>query len=420
MLLQRARVLAVSPTAAIPFTDNPIAGAGFWAGRFTAIKVMARYLGLVVWPARLSTDYSYPQIPLVHGAPLDWLALALMLSVVTVVFLLYGRHPKAFFFAGFAFLAFLPVSNLLFPIGTIMAERLLYLPSVGLMACLVLAIYAIPFRAAPAAILCLLALAFTGRTWARNNDWRDDLTLARSAVDASPRSFKSHKILAAALLASGTDSATVDAVVQQASQSVALLAGLPDNRSDAAAYRLAGAALLMQDTREADAQAIPLLQSCERIAAADPHGSPNDDAYRLLSLAYLRTGDTRRAMEQADVALAREPMNPEVYRQVSSAYIAGGQPDAAAVALMEGVLLTSDQSLRSDLLELYRQGLDTKGCATMAGPNGESINPGCDIVHRHLCKAAALAIQASLKMGRNDIHETLRRSAAEQLGCTSE
>jgi hypothetical protein len=84
------------------------------------------------------------------------------------------------------------------------------------------------------------------------------------------------------------------------------------------------------------------------------------------------------------------------------------------------VLLTSDQSLRSDLLELYRHGLDAKGCATMPGPNGDQINPGCEIVHQHLCKAATQAIAASLRIGRADIHESLRRSAAEQLGCTSQ
>ena len=58
MLYQRFIVLSASPPAEFPFTDNPIAASGFWTGRFTAIKLIGRYLALTVWPAKLSTDNS--------------------------------------------------------------------------------------------------------------------------------------------------------------------------------------------------------------------------------------------------------------------------------------------------------------------------------------------------------------------------
>ncbi|SPE43023.1 conserved membrane hypothetical protein [Candidatus Sulfopaludibacter sp. SbA3] len=423
MLYQRAQVLAASPPAAFPFTDNPIVGTDFWTGRFTAAGVMARYLWLAIWPARLSTDYSYSQIPRASGGIQDWLALMVMLVLASAVLLLYRFNRTAFFFAGFAFVTFLPASNLLFPIGTIMAERLLYMPLAGIMACLVLAVYAASARlrmarAAPA-VLCLFVLVFTLRTWARNADWQDDLTLARSAVEACPRSFKAHKILAVALLASDPGHSNIDAVVDQATQAVALLDALPDRLNDAASYRLAGAALLLKGNRQADAQALPLLLRCARIASAEAQrANPNDDVHRLLSLAYLRLGQTQQSVAEAAVARTREPMNPEVYRQLSSALLANRRPDEAAIALMEGVFLTSDQSLRQDLLQLYRNGLDPRGCATMPGPNGPAINPACETVHRHLCKAAAEAIQLSTGIGRTDIAASLRNGAAAQLGCT--
>jgi tetratricopeptide (TPR) repeat protein len=221
-------------------------------------------------------------------------------------------------------------------------------------------------------------------------------------------------------LASDPGHSAVDAVLDQAAQSVALLDSLPDRLNDAAAFRLAGAAYLLKDNRQADEKAVPLLLRCERIAATDSaQANPNDDAYRLLSLAYLRIGQTEQAVAQAAVAGAREPMNPEVYRQVSGVFVASGRPDDAATALMEGVLLTSDQSLRLDLLDLYRHGLDSEGCATVPGPNGLAINPACAIVHRHLCKGTAEAIQVSLQIGRPDITESLQRGAAGQLGCAS-
>ncbi len=46
MLWQRAVVLSGALPAEYPFLDNPIAGAGFWIGRLTAVKVLARYLWL--------------------------------------------------------------------------------------------------------------------------------------------------------------------------------------------------------------------------------------------------------------------------------------------------------------------------------------------------------------------------------------
>jgi hypothetical protein len=42
MLWQRALVLAASAPA--EFVNNPIAGAGFWIGRLTAVEVLWRYL----------------------------------------------------------------------------------------------------------------------------------------------------------------------------------------------------------------------------------------------------------------------------------------------------------------------------------------------------------------------------------------
>ena len=132
MLLQRALVLAASPTAEFPFVDNPIVGASFWVGRLTAMKVMARYLWLAIWPVKLSADYSYSEIPLARGSFADWTAwIAIAIGLGMLVWL-WKRSRPAFFFACFGFLNLLPASNLLFPIGTIMAERLLYLPLAGL------------------------------------------------------------------------------------------------------------------------------------------------------------------------------------------------------------------------------------------------------------------------------------------------
>src|SRR4029077_6414292 len=57
MLYQRAAVLFSSQPTNFPYYDNPITGAGWLAGRLTALKVIGKYLGLLIWPAQLSCDY---------------------------------------------------------------------------------------------------------------------------------------------------------------------------------------------------------------------------------------------------------------------------------------------------------------------------------------------------------------------------
>jgi hypothetical protein len=137
MLWQRAAVPASSLPAEWPCYDNPIVGAGFWIGRLTAIKVLARYLWLAFWPMKLSADYSFSQIALAHGSLEDWVCWLAVAAALALTVILWNRNRQAFFFAAFALLNFLPASNLLFPIGTMMAERLLYLPLAGLVAAVV-------------------------------------------------------------------------------------------------------------------------------------------------------------------------------------------------------------------------------------------------------------------------------------------
>ncbi|NQU12129.1 DUF1736 domain-containing protein, partial [bacterium] len=49
----------------LPFVDNPLIIADFWAARLTAIKVIGKYFWLLLWPQTLSCDYSFDQIPVV-------------------------------------------------------------------------------------------------------------------------------------------------------------------------------------------------------------------------------------------------------------------------------------------------------------------------------------------------------------------
>jgi tetratricopeptide (TPR) repeat protein len=455
LLYQRSFVFAGEPPADFPFTDNPLVAAGFWPAKLTALKVMARYLGLTLWPLKLSADYSYHEIPLVRGSVQDWAALLLVAAAVAGVGFLYRRSRPAFFWSCFAFLTFLPTANLLFPIGTIAAERFLYVPSIGLLACLVLAAYAAGrhFRAprlAPVA-LGILICGFTARTWARNSDWQSELSLGRSAVQASPRSFKTHQILAEALYAADDSHSNVDAVIEEGEKALAILDSLPDSQNMAEIYRLAGECYLIKGDRmqqqsprevrvrspqsaEAFRKALGILQRGAGIQQAAREreldrlrsegkpqrllgSSPNDDIYRLLSAVYVRLGDGDKAFEAALEGRKHSPLSPPIYSQLGQVLMAAGQPEDAATALMEGLLVTSDMALRQQLMELYRTASGETGCAITTGPNGPAINPACAMVHRNLCEASLDAIRIRLETGRPDIAADLKKSFLNDYGC---
>ena len=49
----RYQVLSKIPAEQIAYTDNPVYGIEFWTARLTAIKVIGKYLWLLVWPGQL-------------------------------------------------------------------------------------------------------------------------------------------------------------------------------------------------------------------------------------------------------------------------------------------------------------------------------------------------------------------------------
>jgi len=416
MLLQRALVLSTSPPAEFPFVDNPIVGASFWVGRLTAIKVLARYLWLVIWPFKLSADYSYSEIPLAHGSFADWIAWIAVALAVAGIALLWKRSRPAFFFACFGFLNLLPASNLLFPIGTIMAERLLYLPLAGWLACLALAIDSAARRSRQAhwapVIVGLIAIGFAIRTWVRNIDWKDDLAMATASVQTSPGSFKVHRLLAASLFQSNPGN--IDRVLVEANKSLEILESLPDELdvpipwSQAAAYSLAKGDSLRGGSAEPYRQAVRLalrsiaVEQASRLARDRAHGThaPESpvaaESYRTLASAYLRLGNADEALSAATHARTIDPANLEVYGQIADAYLAQSRGEDAAIALARGMFATSNGLLRADLLKLYQSGVDSKGCAVISGPRGPALNPECDIVRRDLCVAAAQAQRSDL------------------------
>ena len=198
-------------------TSNPLVQAGTAARLFTATHVFGKYLWLLVFPVPLSADYSFNQIAPIHSSwDASFLASAVaLLAVLAATVWALGRSRPLFLCGAFFFATFSLTSNFIRPIGTIMAERLLYLPSLGFTCAVAYAVSrassaapgASARRDAATAAAVLLALFYAGRTVARNADWKDHLAVFSSAAVVSPNSSLVQANLAHALLYQKGDAA---------------------------------------------------------------------------------------------------------------------------------------------------------------------------------------------------------------------
>ncbi|HET8965095.1 MAG TPA: tetratricopeptide repeat protein [Candidatus Acidoferrum sp.] len=173
--------------------DNPLTLLPAGLRILNAVRIAWKYIGLLIFPATLSCDYSYNQITLFA----NWQHLLLpILGALTVAALWIWTVCKrsaglllagAIYFTGFA-----ATSNILTRTGTIFGERLAYLPSAGfcLLAAMLFAWLVFRQRIAGLAVLALVIGAFSVRTVARNRDWKDNGSLYMVAADAVPNSAK--------------------------------------------------------------------------------------------------------------------------------------------------------------------------------------------------------------------------------------
>lgn len=309
------------------FLANPLAELDPWRRWIGAIQVAGRYLWLCVWPHALSFDYSYQSIVLADTFldPAVLLSGAAWLGLFALAVWSYPRRGAVTFSIGLLSLPFLPVSNLLIPIGTIMGERLFYLPSAGLALLAGIALESSIARsrrsemAPPAARLIRIgawavALAvcagFVVRTAVRNRDWRDTEQLARAAVEAYPDNARLHAILGRI----EKDEGDWDAALAHLRKAVELY---PEYLNQGVALNTnLGIALIQKGSVSAGVRAI------ERAAQIEPGWS---QVHYNLGFAYKTQGRYREAEAAYQRAVSLNESDPRAYTGLGFLYVETGR-----------------------------------------------------------------------------------------------
>jgi len=194
----------------------------------TCAKLLGIYFKLLVFPYELSADYDFNQIPLANSlfSVSSILPVLIALALVAAGIRWRRKHPALLFGIAFLLVGVLPVAFLL-PFAHIpLAERYLYLPSLGLCVAVGAIVDRVPARAQVAslvAVLLLLILPGAARTALRNRDWRDNDTLWEVTAETSPNSSKAqgNRALSLATRAEAIQQSGGDALARELFQAAA-------------------------------------------------------------------------------------------------------------------------------------------------------------------------------------------------------
>ena len=170
----------------------------------TILYTFGLSLRLMVIPYPLTHDYYPFHIQLQSFSNIFVLfSLLIMLSMIAYATWSMLRKKKA----GFGIIFFLvPISitsNLFFPIGAFLAERFLYLPSLGLLMAFVFWGSSLAGKKNSGSVNYLIAsilIVFSFMTVMRNSAWKDNTTLLRTDIRHSPNSAKGQNDLGTIIL----------------------------------------------------------------------------------------------------------------------------------------------------------------------------------------------------------------------------
>ena len=281
------------------FTAEALEGLTPMGRALTMLTVVPHWLRLSLWPAHLQADYSPGEIlPSTGFGSAEALGLFQLLAIAGAAWRGQRRAPVFSFGIAWTAIALLPVSNVLVATGVVLAERTLYLPSIGVVLALgglvellkgsALWMKGNGLRTALAVVAAVLVIAGTARSAERQRVWHSERELStRSARDA-PKSYRMQTAYAYTLFEDGQREEGIQAY--RRAIALAPVAHLWRVRNDLARRYFAEGNLEL---------AVKELQAS---LSVDPD---QEETWNYLVLAYLAQGAYGEAARHAEEAMAR-------------------------------------------------------------------------------------------------------------------
>ncbi len=286
---------------------------------FTALTIWPHYLRLMLFPLDLSMDYQPAVLPVARTFTVDSaLGAAILVGLAVLAWRLRGRRPVVGLGLIWFVIAILPVSNLLVRADVLLAERTLYLPSVGIslavgsLAATVATMGHVARRRAVAVGVVLFG-ALMIRTITRNPAWMDTSTALSALGGTHPESYVAVRARAAGLERVGDIEAARDLY------GIALELAPGD-------YGLRVEVGTFYTRHDEKREGERILREAIGIVPNHPY------AYRRLSEVLLLDGRGREAHAVALAGLGEVGADGELFALVSESYVAKGDFEAAVRA----------------------------------------------------------------------------------------
>lgn len=155
---------------------------------------VSSYIRLIFWPDKLTLYHS--ELSFTQGQ--YWLMILLTLAFLSLIIWAYRKNRQIFFWSSFFIITLLPTMTPL-RIGWIVAERYVYLGSLGIIFLIALIIKKIEktvkIKKISLVILGIILIALSVKTIMRNRDWQNQDNLWLAAEKTSPSSHQNHNNL---------------------------------------------------------------------------------------------------------------------------------------------------------------------------------------------------------------------------------
>ncbi len=200
--------------------NNPFLGATEAEKYATIFYTLILYVKLLFFPHPLTHDYYPYQIPIINWSDLRaFLPLVFYAGIIVYALVFFRKKTIASFCILYFIITLSIASNIVFPIGTFMNERFLYMPSLAF--CILAAYWfavKIPGwikneslkRAVSFGLIAVVIAGFSVKTITRVPAWKDSLSLDRAAVRVSTNSARANSFMGYGLYRKGLEAKTAE------------------------------------------------------------------------------------------------------------------------------------------------------------------------------------------------------------------